>query len=73
MGSLCYFEYLVYGKVNEEKLELVKEEETEIRIDDIENGLSVKEASNKHDIKLMTLYHHIRKNKKEGELNDTLD
>ena len=31
---------------------------------DVENGLSVKEVSDKYDIKLMTLYHHIRKNKK---------
>ena len=39
----------------------------DLALEDIKNGLSVKEASNKHDIKLMTLYHHIRKNKKEGE------
>ena len=42
----------------------------DLALEDIEHGLSVKEASNKYDIKLMTLYHHIRKNKKEGELND---
>ena len=39
----------------------------DLALEDIRNGLSVKEASNKYDIKLMTLYHHIRKNKKEGE------
>ena len=34
-------------------------------IEEVNNGLSVKEASEKYGIKLMTLYHHIRQRKGE--------